>query len=359
MMDKVTFTRKELYDLIWSESMLSLSKKYNISDNGLRKMCIRMKIPMPKGGYWEKLKWGKRVKVEPFVEDNTVEQSISLTEKDVEMVTVSPMKIRQKEIEQDANVGLTVAARLTNPDELIIKTRDYLNAKPDKDYNSGILNASWNELDIQVSPEFVGRALRFMDVLIKALKARGHRVYINHRKTYVGVYGEDYQIAFREMTTRVTVTERYTHTFMKGTGILAFRAHVNYNDRFWKDNKLKIEDQISNIIAKFEVDGLRRKAEREEYRKQREERERIEQIEREIRQRKEKEIADFKELIVEAKTWQKINVLRSYLDVIEAKIDKNDTGFEKLAKWLESTRIKANQYDPIEERIKEIFSLEN
>ncbi len=260
-MDNVTLSRKELYDLVWPESMVALSKKYNISDVGLRKICIKMNISIPKGGYWEKLKWGKPVKVEPFIEDNTVEQSISLSQKDIEMATVSPIKIRQKEIEQDPNVALTVPVRLSNPDELIIKTRDYLSGKPDKDYNSGILNASWNELDIQVSPEFVGRALRFMDTLIKALKARGHRVYTNHRKTYVEVCKEDYQIAFREMTTRVTVTERYTHTFMKGTGRLAFRhrAHINYNDRFWEDKKLKLEDQISSIIAKLEIDGERRK----------------------------------------------------------------------------------------------------
>ena len=36
-----------MYDLVWSEPMLSLSKKYNISDVGLRKTCIRMSIPMP------------------------------------------------------------------------------------------------------------------------------------------------------------------------------------------------------------------------------------------------------------------------------------------------------------------------
>jgi len=62
-MNKVSFTRKELYDLVWSNSMLSLSKKYDISDVGLRKICIRMNIPLPRVGYWEKLKAGKRLKI--------------------------------------------------------------------------------------------------------------------------------------------------------------------------------------------------------------------------------------------------------------------------------------------------------
>ena len=244
-------------------------------------------------------------------------------------------------------------SKLSNPDGLIIKTRDYLSGKPYKDYSSGILNASWNELDIQVSPEFVGRALRFMDALIKALKARGHRVYINGRKTYVEVYKENYQIAFREMTTRVTVTERYSHTFMKGTGRLAFRAHIKHCDRFWEDKKLKLEDQISAIIAKLEIDGERRRKEHEEWRKRQDEHDRLRQIEQEIKQRKEKEIADFKELIAEAETWEKINLLRSYLDEIEAKSIANEIQSEQLLDWIKSNRLMANKFDPLIKRMKQ------
>ena len=361
-MDKVTFTRKQLYDLVWSESMSSLARKYNISDTGLRKICKRMNIPAPKGGYWEKRKWGKPVKIEPYIEDKTVDQKVSLAEKDVESATISAVRILEKrklEIENDLGLKLQVALRLSNPDELISKTRDYLDGKPGKDYQTGILNASRDQLDIQVSQEFVGRALRFMDTLIKALKARGHQVFVDGWKTYALMYGENSQIAFREKTTRVLVTEGYTHTVLKGTGKLVFRAHVNYNDRFWEDNKQKLEDQISSIIAKLEVDGERRKLEHEEQQKRWDEQKRKEQIELEIRQRKEKEIADFRELIAEAQTWQKLSLLNSYLDEIESKIDRKDQKSEAVTRWLESTRNKATQYDPIEERIKQILSLEN
>jgi len=36
-MNEIKIYRKELYDLVWSESMLSLSKKYNIIASG--KLC--------------------------------------------------------------------------------------------------------------------------------------------------------------------------------------------------------------------------------------------------------------------------------------------------------------------------------
>ncbi len=65
-MDSIHFTRKELYDLVWKEPLLTLSKKYDISDVGLRKVCIRMKIPLPKAGHWQKLRHGKKVRRKHF-----------------------------------------------------------------------------------------------------------------------------------------------------------------------------------------------------------------------------------------------------------------------------------------------------
>ena len=56
-----TLSRKELYKLVWSESLLSLSRKYAISDVGLRKICIKMRIPHPKNGDWAKMEAGKKV----------------------------------------------------------------------------------------------------------------------------------------------------------------------------------------------------------------------------------------------------------------------------------------------------------
>jgi hypothetical protein len=60
-MNQIRLTRRELYDLVWSESLLSLSKKYEISDVGLRKVCKRMNIPLPRLGYWQKLRTGRRI----------------------------------------------------------------------------------------------------------------------------------------------------------------------------------------------------------------------------------------------------------------------------------------------------------
>lgn len=74
-------TRKELYDLVWSEPMTTICKRFGLSDNGLRKRCKSMNIPTPPLGYWAKLKYGKQVTPLPFQQEETnATQSTTLQE---------------------------------------------------------------------------------------------------------------------------------------------------------------------------------------------------------------------------------------------------------------------------------------
>ena len=75
---KQKLTRQELYDLVWSTPSAALAKKYNISDTGLRKMCKRLDVPVPKMGHWQKVKFGKRTKVVPLPSNSTVDQTTEL-----------------------------------------------------------------------------------------------------------------------------------------------------------------------------------------------------------------------------------------------------------------------------------------
>lgn len=58
-MNPIKFTRRELHQLVWQESLPSLAKTYDISYYGLRKLCDGMAIPLPKQGYWQNLWLGK------------------------------------------------------------------------------------------------------------------------------------------------------------------------------------------------------------------------------------------------------------------------------------------------------------
>jgi integrase len=51
-------SRRDLYDLIWSQPMTTLADQLGISDVGLGKVCRRANIPSPARGYWAKTTTG-------------------------------------------------------------------------------------------------------------------------------------------------------------------------------------------------------------------------------------------------------------------------------------------------------------
>jgi hypothetical protein len=46
-------TWEELHALVWSMPMTRAARSLSITDTGLRKMCARLKVPIPKQGYWQ------------------------------------------------------------------------------------------------------------------------------------------------------------------------------------------------------------------------------------------------------------------------------------------------------------------
>jgi hypothetical protein len=45
------FTRRELFDLVWSKPMQKIAEELGISDRGLAKICMRHRVPSPSRGY--------------------------------------------------------------------------------------------------------------------------------------------------------------------------------------------------------------------------------------------------------------------------------------------------------------------
>lgn len=54
-----TYSRLELYDLVWSTPISKLADQFGISDRGLAKTCARHQIPVPGRGYWAKIEAGQ------------------------------------------------------------------------------------------------------------------------------------------------------------------------------------------------------------------------------------------------------------------------------------------------------------
>jgi len=45
-----TVRRDELYEQVWAMPLSQLCERYGVSDNGLRKACKRLNVPVPEGG---------------------------------------------------------------------------------------------------------------------------------------------------------------------------------------------------------------------------------------------------------------------------------------------------------------------
>ncbi|TPN39363.1 hypothetical protein FKO01_04175 [Mesorhizobium sp. B2-3-3] len=63
---KRTFTRQELYDLVWATPIVTLAEQFDISDRGLAKTCARYQIPVPGRGYWAKIEAGQSATKTPL-----------------------------------------------------------------------------------------------------------------------------------------------------------------------------------------------------------------------------------------------------------------------------------------------------
>ena len=62
----IQFERQSLYEEVWSTPLTRLGKKYGLSDNGVRKACIAMNIPLPKAGHWAKIAAGHQIPRTPL-----------------------------------------------------------------------------------------------------------------------------------------------------------------------------------------------------------------------------------------------------------------------------------------------------
>jgi hypothetical protein len=63
---RTAWNRVDLYNEVWNQPLIKLSRKYGISDVRLGMVCRELKIPHPGRGYWAKRKAGKPVVQPPL-----------------------------------------------------------------------------------------------------------------------------------------------------------------------------------------------------------------------------------------------------------------------------------------------------
>lgn len=365
-MEKIeVITREELYNLVWENPLSKLAKKYNLSDNGLRKVCKKLDIPLPKNGYWQKIQFNKKVIKEKLPLNNTVEASITLKfRKNSETVIngeVNELNQLTKELKNTLKDTIIFPEKLTKPNQLIIDAKNDLKDKKPSLYHNmnGLVNTSPSIIDIAVTPHNIKRALLFMDIFIKAIQNRGHKIIIKDG-TRVIINNIELRIDLREKLKRKIIKgTHWDSTVLEPSNILSLRLDI-YPIKEWTDtDSSKIEDKIPSIIAKLELQAIQEKQQAIEREIWNREYERKRKIEEDFEAKRNFELKEFKGLFQKANRWHQAEILRKYIFEVEKKAKENNSLTEEVIKWLEWANNKVEWYDPFTEKEDETFEKVN
>lgn len=361
-MENTILTRQELYDLVWDNPLSKLAKKYNLSDNGLRKVCKKLDIPLPKNGHWQKIQYNKKVSKEKLPLNNTVETSITLKFRDNSETIINGIEneLNQltKEIKNVLKDTIIFPEKLTRPLQLISDAKNDLKTKEPSYYHNikGLLNTSPGILNITVAPQNVKRALLFMDIFIKAIQKRGHKV-ITKEGTKVVINNVLLDIGLRERLKRKIVKGTYyDSTELYPSNLLSLSLYV-YPTKDWTDtNTSKLEDKIPNIIAKLELQAIEEKQKAIERELWHIEYERQQKIEEDFKARKEQEKIKTKKLFSDAEKFDKATIYRNYIAATEKKATKENNLTEELKECIKWANEKADWFDPFTNKEDELLN---
>lgn len=389
-------SRAELYNQVWEIPMMNLAKQYGLSDVGLAKICKKHNIPRPPRGYWMKLEAG----MEP--------RKIPLPHGDPDMIieiTPSPRALNDSQV-KESDLTEILAEKL--PENRIVVFETLRNPHPLVKQSAGMLR--WLEpnrqglveppkkecLDIKVSKKSLGRALRIVDSLIKALEERGHKVSISGESTAVNI--SDISVRFGISEELISKRKEPKDHDLDGSyqfGHSRFYEErvpsgnlclmINESSYYWRGTcqtkwrdlpSKKLEERLNNVVA-----GLLKVTSLKKERIRREEEEERQRIEMELKRDEEKRIRADKikrikeeservsRLITNAENWRKSKLVREYIAAVEAHAATGDEPKIQgdLGAWLKWAKDQADRLDPfkpsppsiLDEKIEESQKEEN
>jgi len=370
--ETIRISRQELYEQVWAQPIYKLAKNYHMSDVGLAKLCRRLKIPLPGNSYWQRVKFGKPVTRPPLPTVSGVnEAQIRVIKHEVPPVDQNQYDEAQTKIafEGLSENKIRVPSRLASPHPYVASTEKIL--KNAKHENSGMIYSRMDCLDISVSRGSLGRALRIMNALIKALEARGFKILLN--KNSVSVLGETIEFGLRESIKRTEreplpdEKKRYSWQYEKydyhptGKLILSIKNSIGTGLRKnWSDGqKHRVEDSLNDFVVgliKAAVDMRAWKLERDRQHREWQEQERL-RLEEEKRRREQEELLQC--LSNDASAWHKSRNIRAYADAVKHAVIKEHGEIlsgSKLDTWLAWAYSQADRTDPLVQNYRYILN---
>lgn len=367
-MGSQSFTREELYDLVWSEPMIKLGARFGISGNGLKKACKRANIPVPPQGYWNRLQAGHEVTKAPLPPANGGAPA---------KVTIDPPGQRptppppppvpasvQEKIEAERQSGKPV---------IVPKTFSSLHRIVDgwvQDSRREARHDAWSRgLTPIDNTDLDKRRLRILSALFKALEARGYKLNAGEsyrRAVQIGIGHEKLEVTLEEPIRQVrrsltdeekgwygysVASQKWTQEKVPtGELILKIKEAERYStDKEWRETaEAPLEEKLSDVVAEiagmFEAIRLRRQREAEEQERRR----KVEEERHLAEMERKREKIRYRGLIGDCGDWRKAADIRAFVATVEAS-PLASSNADAFAKWKLWALAHADRIDPLQD----------
>jgi hypothetical protein len=378
--------REALYNEVWSKPMTTVSKRYGMSDNGLRKHCKTLGIPLPSLGYWAKVQAGQKVpradlpKVTGEVRHHIRNYFIKF-KTDIEKLTEAELASDEefsllteetKKAIKEICSQVQVKSQLRSPHHLITEHQAEIlyRKKRDKALKQASFSSNWYAKvkseyrdnkpvpPINVSESNINRTYRILDTIINTLEEMEGSTqvevqYSEQKKdeAYFVVMRSAFYFEIKEDARKKGPSKNNGESqpclvlSIRGEYTNNEQAKLEYRD---KDNE-PLEAQVGKIILDIFVIankrcGLQELKRRKEQRAwdERERQWRLEQM-------RKGQVEQVRLLEQNSSDWYKAEQIRRFADALEGKINEVtiEEKKEKLLRWLKWARDKADWLDPL------------
>lgn len=358
-----THTRQQLYDLVWSQPMKDAAKKLGLSDNGLRKHCVKAFVPLPPQGYWNKVHAGQKVRTIPLpprppgVSDTVTigawdyrEHNKRLMETEpVAPTFAEPIEVLRERIAR--NLGAVVASKSLSPPHAAFRRQV-------EDEARRAAQSSWHTSTFDSPLE--KRRLRILQGLFYGLSRLDCSVMVQGREVRticIGVGQQTVQI----MLDRAPVRRRSNAQTPEVEHLkfsIAKASHSSPERISWTDSvEQPLEEQLSAIAVEIIVAGEMQYREHLIWIYEESVRRREEMRQAEIKRRLDEEKAERERLIrIEAGRLKRLtdsaedlrqaqSIRRLVATVTEEAAEEIDA--ERIERWRQWALVQADKIDPL------------
>jgi len=373
-------SRKQLYELVWSEPMKTLAPRFGISDVALKKACARAEIPTPGLGHWARKAAGKSTSQVALAErppgmDDEVLVGAGVgywhsgwSEEELLAVLPPPPEFEESIERVRERIAKTVG-KLTVPREVRLwhPAIDRL-LKEDEQrrerHRASSYPSSWDAPLFDTPLE--RRRLRVLNSLVLGTRMMNGKLAISDHEGR-SIHFSFYQRRVGIRLDRLRRAKRRGNTANSPDAdeaklsLSILESPDSENERIaWQDDEQgKVETRITEIAIQIILAAelqyregamrsyewrVQRKAELEE-----EERERKRQAERAERERQKRlEQARIDRLLKSAAAFQQAGAIRKYVEAIRAtQADNSACSREELECWSQWALAEADRIDPV------------